>query len=103
MNGDSDGVRRVAYSESGPAGKQRKAVWHEDMKLLYRSGIDKIELYDLANDPDERRDLFDETDYRETRERLLFLMLQEIVKTERYPTGLPERYRQNNEGLFNRL
>jgi arylsulfatase len=103
MRGESEPVRTTAYSESGPVGKQRKAVWRDDIKLLYRTGIDKIELYDLASDPYERNDLSEMPEYREVMNQMIFSMLEEIVKTERYPTYLPERYRQNNEGLFNRL
>ena len=103
FSGGEKAAREVALCESGAVGKQRKAVWHGDWKLLYRTGIPKIEMYNLKEDPYEQNDLGADPAYENKRNELLHQMLWEYVTTERYPNPMPEIEVRRQAGLFGRV
>jgi hypothetical protein len=93
FDGEKESLREILICESGGSGKQRKGVWNGDWKLLYRTGIPKIELYNLKEDPA----------YRDQRNELIHLMLQEYVTTERYPNPMPKIEKKRQVGWFGRV
>jgi arylsulfatase A-like enzyme len=103
LTGDRASVRETVLCESGPAGKQRKGVWHGDWQLLYRTGLPKVELYNLKDDPGQVNDLGEDPAYESVKNGLLQKMLWEYVTTERYPVPMSAYETQRQAGLFNRL
>jgi arylsulfatase A-like enzyme len=103
LTGVRDSVRETVLCESGPAGKQRKGVWHGDWQLLYRTGLPKVELYNLREDPGQMNDLGGDPAHEAVRNELLQAMLKEYVTTERYPVPMSAYETQRQAGLFNRL
>lgn len=103
LTGESSSVRDLAFCETGLAGVQRKAVWHEDWKLIYRSGVNKMELYNLKDDPHECNDLSDDPEHQSKRHQLVELMLKEYATTEVFPNPMPPAHNLHNSGLYNRM
>lgn len=103
LRGETDSVRSTAFCESGPAGKQRKAIWKDDWKLLYRSGLNALELYNLADDPDETNNLADDPRHKDTLNDMIMTMLAEIVHTERPQLEMTEIARKSQAALFKRI
>ncbi|MCB0080547.1 MAG: DUF4976 domain-containing protein, partial [Caldilineaceae bacterium] len=57
----------VVYDEYGPTRMIRTATW----KYIHRYPYGPHELYDLANDPNERQNLIDDSSHQTQREKLL--------------------------------
>jgi hypothetical protein len=51
---------------AGPYNDARRSFLHGDLKLTISNGA-RFELYDLAKDPEERRNLWEAADAKETR------------------------------------
>jgi len=103
LKGQKDTIREVLLCESGEAGKQRKGVWHGDWKLLYRTGVPKIEMYNLRKDPYELNDLGEDPEFRKKRDELIHQMFLEYVTTERYPNPMPEIEVKRQAGWLGRV
>ena len=56
----------VVFDEYGPTRMIRSATW----KYIHRYPYGPHELYDLANDPDERENLIDQSKHRSVQEEL---------------------------------
>jgi arylsulfatase A-like enzyme len=77
----AESARDVVYSELGRDHIQTGAEYivmrrDRDWKLVYYLGESDGELYDLANDPEERRNLWDVTDHADRKQELLFALQQ---------------------------
>ena len=103
LSGEKESLREVLLCKSGEAGKQRKGAWHGDWKLLYRTGMPKIELYNLKEDPYEANDLGEDPEFRTKRNELIHRMFFEYATTERYPNPMPEIEVKRQAGWLGRL
>ena len=68
--------RETLYMEAGDIRCVRRGDW----KLAHYAGRDYGELYDLAADPWERRNLWDDPACREVRDDLRLRLLDEIIR-----------------------
>lgn len=70
--------RDYVFSESGAV----KMIRGERYKLVHYPGQVYGELYDIVEDPEEIRNLYDDVSHRETRERLTRDLLDRLIHTE---------------------
>lgn len=68
LDGSNESIREevVVYDEYGPT----RMVRTETHKLIYRTPFGPHELYDLVNDPDERKNLIDNPEYQNIKHEL---------------------------------
>lgn len=75
LKGQSDGWRKslyYAYYELGEhAVPQHFGVRSQTQKLIYFPKTDEWNLFDLKRDPDEMESVYDEPDYKDSRDELL--------------------------------
>jgi arylsulfatase len=79
--------RDYVFSESG-AGKMLRG---ERYKLVHYPGQSYGELYDIVEDPDETRNLYDDATHRQTREQLTRDLLDRLIHTEAARHGESKR------------
>jgi arylsulfatase A-like enzyme len=70
--------RTYVFSESGAV----KTIRGERYKLVYYPGQPYGELYDIIKDPIERNNLYDNDEYRETRDVMIVDLLDRLIYTE---------------------
>lgn len=63
-------------------GFKMRTLVTEQYRITYYSGQSYGELFDLSADPDERQNLWSEPQMRETRDRLLLQLLEQIVASD---------------------
>jgi len=88
LAGDSSSVRDAVLTEFHCSYPQLglpfnlKALHTDRWKYVHYANHPTGELYDLHNDPDERRNLFNDPQHRQTRQDLQTRLLDELVRTE---------------------
>lgn len=88
VRGESDGLPIVfgAYMPNANENRGVRAVRSGDLKLLYYTHSERKQLFDLADDPWETKDLIEEAKYSEKADEL-FASLQDWMKTSGDPLG----------------
>lgn len=74
----SDERREYLYGEVYEDAKATRMMRDERFKLIYYPPGNRVQLFDLQNDPQELRDLSEVPEYSETRERLTAQMITEF-------------------------
>ena len=91
LRGDTETARdaiMVEFEWRFTRGKPIRTIRTEEWKLTYYAGQPYGELYNLTEDPNEFVNLYDKTEFADIKERLICILLDEIVLTEGY---LPEQ------------
>jgi arylsulfatase A-like enzyme len=78
LRGEAWSARRSVFAESGAV----KMLRREDHKLVHYPGQPYGELYDLRDDPDECRNLWDFPDHRLIRDQLERELLERLIAME---------------------
>ena len=87
VNGGDAPRREYVYAESGAV----KMIRGDRYKLVHYPGQTYGELYDIAEDPDEIHNLYDEVEHREVREQMTKDLLDRLIHTEGTRTGESKR------------
>lgn len=84
LRGDAGGGKEYALTEYHCYnwGLNLKTLTGKDFKLTYYAGEDFGELYDRNADPDEIKNLWDDMEFKDVKERMLRKLMDRIVETE---------------------
>ncbi len=113
----SDPPRRTLFAESGDympdkpdtAAGVTRMVRDDQYKLIYFAAGNRFQLFDLQADPYETRDLADEPDFAEVRERLSQTLVEAMYGDDKHLIkdgkliGAPEADRADKIPAFNML
>lgn len=75
LGDDSAAGEKYIYTEAGLI----KGIQNTEWKLVYYAGRPYGELYHLAEDPKERRNLWDDPSCQEKKQELLLMLLEKTV------------------------